>query len=913
MANSIVNRQVNVYINSGEAQKAYDILINREKLLNAELTKTSDPKRIKVLKGELDKLSEPLDRATKKLKGDLAPSIRDLEMATKKFLTEFKKTGDPATLANFQKFKAELDSAKAKLNGLESAQKGLTQKGIFSAAFWANLAAGGAMAIAAQFTGFVVSVFEEALNADEATRRLQGTLENLGRGDYFDRITHKAQDLSDQFRYLDNDNIVGVFNKLIDYGKLTEQEMESLLPVIINFAAKSQISIDDSADIIIKALEGNAKALKEYGIDVSGAKTETERLNIVMTTLKEKVDGAAEAFQNSAKGAIAVSRQEFANLKEDIGNGLLPVLNFGLGLINKWLIGMREIIRIARHPIDTLFPDLGKTPEDIQQQINDRLAQKLVDSLGGKSTLEIGEKINELNQKLADQLRIQARSKVKGSIYNNPEDIARASTGISLLRTELAALYKMQSDAGQNLGIIQEPFPTPEKIDKSKKSIESFADAWKGAMKDLIQFSKDNKLIDETAKPDGGFRGELWKTWLPPDQPFDPSIMQAVEKMVLDNANRLDKLNFTILTTRGKKRMQAQKQLLDEQERQELAARGHTEDEVNLIRQKYTLQRAEVDKQYYENLFSQVKEFAARAFAIISQFDQAKTDRENAELARDQALNDKKKANLDRRLRSGKISQLEYDRELQKIEKQQQDREKAIHIKQFQRQKRLSIAQALIDGAMTISQIFRTIPKVIPGTIFPNPEFPIALGAAIAEKIATVAFIASQKPPEFARGGMLGGRSHTAGGNAIIDGSGRKIAEIEAGEGITNKHTMADRGRYTVSGTPSQIVSRLNGMHGGVQWDGGAMLVPSWQNISPTRMNFSAMARRYATGGLFAQQNGSSGGGGTDNAILISMQATLAQLNQILANGIPAFTLLTDSEKQSSRIAAIRGDAVMRP
>lgn len=922
MANGVVNRQVNVYINSGEAQKAYDILINREKALNAELAKTSDPKRIKSLKSELDKLAEPLDRASKKLKGDLAPSIRDLEMATKKFLSEFKKTGDPATLANFQKFKAELDSAKAKLNGLEKAQGGLTKGGIFSAAFWANLAAGGITAIGSQLSGLFTSTIEEALNADEATRRLETTLQNLGRGDAFDRITEKADQLAQQFKYLDNDDIVAVFNKLIDYGKLTETEMNDLLPVIINFAAKSKTSIDESADVIIKALEGNAKALKTYGIDVSGAKTETERLNIVMTTLKEKVDGAAQAFGETASGKIATTRQEFANLKEEIGNGLLPILVSLLSIFNKLIKG----ITLFGNAIGDKFSGkrsfsgsliIAAAGNDKNQAQAEQIAQNEVNLLNEKvkqlkeaqkqgklldvTEAQVRENYLKQLQARADQFKelVDADAKTVGP-FNGAGKDRLLSNATNLSGLEQAINQIMAGSSTKALGFGQDGETVTTTI---KKQALTFADAWKGAMKDLKKFATDEGFINESFDGTGNFN-EFFKSLLPPDQPIDPSIMTAFENEIRNNALRLDRLNFTIQTTRGRKRLAAEKALLDEQERQELTSTAHTQEQVQLIRDKYNQKRKDADLKFNTELVQQVLDYVNSANTIITQFDQAKTARENDELARDQKLNDRKRTNLERRLNAGKISQQEYDREVQKIEAAQAKREKEIHIKQFQRQKRASLVQAVINGAEGATK-----------TIAEN-GFPAAIPFLIAEGVAMLAqigIIAAQKPPEFAKGGMLGGRSHAQGGNAIIDGSGRKIAEIEAGEGITNKHTMADRNQYTVSGTPSQIVSRLNGMHGGVQWDGGAQLIPAWQSISPTRMNYAASARRYATGGLFAQQNGSSSGGGVDNSVLLSVQATISQLNRILANGIPAYTLLTQHERQQARIASIRADAVMKP
>lgn len=181
------------------------------------------------------------------------------------------------------------------------------------------------------------SATQEAVQAEKASSRLKNTLDNLGRSDVFDDLAKPANALAIQFDYLDNDDLTEVFQQLITYGKLTEKQMKDLLPVIIDFSAKSGLSVNEGASVIIKALEGNAKALKEYGINVKDGSDVTERLGIIMTQLKPKVEGAAEAFKETFAGSVAVTRQEIANIKEDIGFKLLPVLK-------GFYAGLREAI-----------------------------------------------------------------------------------------------------------------------------------------------------------------------------------------------------------------------------------------------------------------------------------------------------------------------------------------------------------------------------------------------------------------------------------------------------------------------------------------------------------------------------------------------------------------------------------------
>lgn len=857
MANATTNRQVNVYINSGEAAKAYDVLIKREKLLNEELKKTADPKRIKQLTAELDKLKDPIDRAAKKMKGELAPSIRELELATRKFLNEFKKTGTPESLANFQKFRAELAKAKGDITNLDNSQKGLTSKGIFSGAFWGSLLAGAAQAAIRGIGDFFGGVIQEALDADIASRRLQSTLDNLGRGDAFDRINRKADELAAKFRYLDNDDIVGVFNRLIDYGKLTEKEMNKLLPVIIDFAAKSNISIDESSSIIIKALEGNGKALKEYGINIKDSGTDVERFNTIMTTLKEKVDGSGEAFQNSAQGGILTARQELKNLQEEIGTLIIPALNKLLSWVLRALNSVKTFFKTIRDGFQNSFRITGVINATIDRAVDDAFQN-------------LGQKAQDDIQKVLDEVALQSNATlgIDSSSKSSGKTIKEKAKEYDLLGEALKRLYDIQAKGDDAVRKMGNQFEGTDK---------AFAEKLKALMAlsgKVIDPAEDNKRIDRS---------------------------------------RLAKNELAVLTSRGKERLKAELALLKEQERQTLDNTKLTENEKLLIEEQFRQKKKDAEAAYLEELVANIAAYAQKVADIASIFGQIQTEKENSALARDKAINDQKQRNLEKRLKAGLITQLQYDKETQAIQREQEKREKEVAIKQFKRQQRADIVQALINGALAITSTLAAKPGAL-DIISLSAFRAINVGLAVATTAAQVAAIASKKPPTFAAGGRLGGRSHAAGGNAVIDGSGRKIAEVEAGEGIVNKQTMSDRRQYSVSGTPGQIISRLNSMYGS-SWEGGATLVPGWRNITPQRMNYAAMkSMYYAAGGTFAGTPATNEG--SQNAIfenlsdvISNMQSTLQQIQQ---NGIVAYSLITQNEKQQARLDAIRDDATMK-
>lgn len=826
MAGEVINRSIIVSIVSDDVQKAQESLLKKQEALNAEIKKTNDPKALDSYNKQLKVVEAQISRNEKVMKGELLPTIRQTEAAVRKLNAEYKKTGDPEIGKRLAAATDLLQKQRREMNNLGDASEGLTKRGIFNASFWANLAAGAITGFFQSFKGFLSASIEEALDADLATRKLESTLNNLGRSDAFDRLTRKAEAMAEKFRYLDNDDIVGVFNKLIDYGKLTEKQMNDLLPVIIDFAAKSQISLAESTSVIVKALEGSGKALKEYGINIKDAGSETERMNIVMTTLKGKVDGAGEAFQNSAKGGIVTARQELKNLSEEIGTELIPILNNLLGFLTKALRGIKNFFKEIKDGFRDAFTFKG-----IRSTVNDYVEK-------------------DIPQQLSDQL----------------VDIA------TNLQDALAPII----NGDQILGLGGSGGGKNTSLTKKKKEIEEIINSIKDLGDVLLKFTKDFST------------GEAGKG-IDFEKAIDDSLASIGKNT---NRNNLAFYDLKVLTTTGKQQLAARKQLLDEQMRQELENTNLTENEKLLIQQIYLLLRKQAEDDFITSTLDNFRKYSEIALQVYDIFSQAATSREEAELARDTRLNDRKLRNLDARLKKGIITQKQYDREAEAIRQKQEKKEHEIAVKQFQRNKRAAIAQAVIDGFLTISQIFRTVPKVIPGTIIPNPQFFEALITAAAAKTATIVGIAAQKPPQFAKGsGPLGGELHSSGGNAIVNRQGQKIAEIERGEAIINRHSMADRNTYSFTGTPSQIASQINSMHGrGVSWAS-----------SPKYMNYGAINRRYyADGGVFGE-------GGTSSFDLSSLN----RLADVLEKGIVALVPMGHIETQQDRLNRIKADATI--
>lgn len=195
----------------------------------------------------------------------------------------------------------------------------------------------GAYAVIEGLTKFIKGTAEAAIEAEKATFRFKGTLDNLGRLDAFERLKRSSEQLHEEFQFFEKPQIIGVFEQLVTFGKLSENQINELTPVIINFAAKSGLSLKEATTSILAAIEGQAKGLKQYGINIKDAKTEVERFGIIMDELAPKVNGAAAAFGETTQGNIEKTKIRFKELQEEIGNKVLPTINALLNGFNNVL------------------------------------------------------------------------------------------------------------------------------------------------------------------------------------------------------------------------------------------------------------------------------------------------------------------------------------------------------------------------------------------------------------------------------------------------------------------------------------------------------------------------------------------------------------------------------------------------
>jgi len=253
-------------------------------------------------------------------------------------------------------FSKGVDDAKRSVDGLDNKISSLKggMKNMFS-----GLAMGAGMAGFQMLTDAVVSFGQNAIKefeeAQKISEELQRTLRTVGRESYFDGLIIESNDLAEAFKGLyDNDDIIVAQTKLINYGKVTREEISKLIPVIADLSAKEGIDLVQATESVINIMAGRGgNTLRQYGLSVKGTATEHDRLNLILGEFQQKLDGSVETYARSAQGIAQTNKVLLANIEENFGQSfanikmkVMPVITSLLNGLNLLLASKSEYEKI---------------------------------------------------------------------------------------------------------------------------------------------------------------------------------------------------------------------------------------------------------------------------------------------------------------------------------------------------------------------------------------------------------------------------------------------------------------------------------------------------------------------------------------------------------------------------------------
>ena len=985
-------KTASIYINHAPAEEALKKLQADADKLTASIKKGQDAGKSMV--GELTKLNKTktdIASLQRQIDNGLKPSFNQLATMVAKTRAELKKMSESD--AGFIQKTKELNKYSTELARLGKQIGAVKQESGGIGSLLGNMVpAIGLASAGAAVVGFLKGAVTEALEADKALGKFKGTLDNLGKTEAFDRLAGKAEDMAKRVKFLDSPDIIGVFDKLITYGKLTEAQIDKLTPVIIDFSVKSKISLDESASVIIKALEGNGKALKEYGINIKDAKTESERLGVIMDELGPKVRGAADAFGETTAGKIAITEQSIKDLKEEIGTGLLPIMNKSLSIFARFINGINGIATsVKSFGTDGFFKGVARSGEsfisyltlglvklnDIDAKLEaakkkaalpNEIAEGIATEVGQKTVAEQKVLANayknvfiNARKELAafmnsadkdDKVRgdkLRAQVEQKGKIFLSTQRALNDSISTAAKNAVDETDKKVKKSTKNNDAAIRKAMADAEKLQKIWEDLtnrindpfalmadDPVAQAFKKvkdqAQKDTdaAKMLLDKKVIDYKEYSDSIVRIEQIRI---------KALQDIAEKYKLKNtkdaympgrattagplatggikANNqqfekdqaklfrdgLAKQELASITSYGKKKLQADLNVLELQKAQELANKDLTENEKFLIEETYRQKRSEAEMNHNVEIAQFALDSAQQLLQIFQAFSAGSEAADEEKFKQNQRRYDEDKNKLDRQLRQKIVSQKEYDRQIKAIDDKKRKEDAAVKKKEFERNKQAQIIQAIMSGAQAIVSTLAARPGFT-DIVSLGAFRAINIGLAIAATTAQVAKLASQKAPQYGSGGLLDGPTHSNGGMPVINpATGKKVMEVEGGEPILSRRTYSNN-KY--------LVDQL--LHASM-YGGGARIshYPGSENYR--RLNYSGvtqsmdMVRHYANGGIMTGSN-STVNNNNSNPVIIDNSDIIAAIKEMNTN-LRAYVLLSDINAQQDTMDLIRKETTI--
>lgn len=343
-------------------------------------------------------------------------------------------------------------------------------------------------------------------------------------------------------------------------------------------------------------------------------------------------------------------------------------------------------------------------------------------------------------------------------------------------------------------------------------------------------------------------------------------------------------------------RVEQERQAIAEIERQEadyrqrgIAFTTEFEDLKQKIRDEYAQKDAEADITYYTGKIDKVLGYIQNTLSILDQFNQARTAKENAQLNNELKANDKRRKNIEALQKNRVITEVEARKRLADIDNEEQKRKDELEKKQQARNKRIAIAQAIINGALAITNILATVPKFDFGV-----ASAIQIGLAIATTAAQIATISGTK---YAKGGVAQGASHAEGGIKLYDTRSKQVVgEMEGDEPymILSKNFRRNN--------PDFIAAALDSS---MNRDGARITLPQWQSRQYRPIDYAGITSniskyKFATGGVV----------GSANAPAVNNDDTLQLLSSLVAQSTEVMAAHAAATQQlNSQLAkGIRGD-----
>lgn len=606
-----------------------------------------------------------------------------------------------------------------------------------------------------------VKAFTEA---EENANRLKFAITQIGGegNSAISKLLKQSAELQDNSIFSDDD-IQTAQTALVQYG-LTSDQVEKLIPQILDLASAQGIDLASATDKTISAINGQTKGLKEAGISFKDTGSKTENLAILTERLNKFQGASAEALETTA-GKAKRLENAFDDIKESIGELIVnqgnDVLDFFEGLSKGFdEVALKRASGMATEVFnkmnEKMLADAQKS-EEAKVKIIAQTKQKI------KTLSDIGIATEDAAQKKLLLLNVQSQQ----ALLKELENIGKERKKI--LDDETAGAVKSNDDLDKKLreqieNQQAELIKDAQTRDKAKAALDNAR-----AVEEITRSKASNKLkFDALLSQQETYEkavADIEKKYQDEQDKKDSDKIKKGVADFYDAKEKQTKINKKALEDQDK----ANKEALEE-------AKADDADRVKAEREKWAA----------------IERIAQASLQATSQLVSDIAAIENNQIQENvNAVEAKANANIDqlqRQLDAGIISQEDFEARSNRIKIDAAKEEAKLKKEQWENSKKAALIQVAIKTAQGVMTAFNA---ATPYEIAAYAAIALATGAAEA------AVINSQPTPEFAKGGK------TLSGKRITESDGKKIyrsngdnllATVRTNEVILNEEQQARLG-----------------------------------------------------------------------------------------------------------------------
>lgn len=586
-----------------------------------------------------------------------------------------------------------------------------------------------------------VKAFAEA---EETSRKLEFAVKNIANGSdgALDMLLKQAAELK-AVSIFDDDDIIAAQEAMITYG-LTTDQVAKLTPKIVDLASATGTDLASATDKVVSAINGQTRGLKSVGLQFKDTGDKVENYNTILEKLN-KFQGAAADATTSTMGALKRFDVFMGDLKENTGEvlrGMADAFVFMWDSITGGAEESRKAITLTTAEVEKMGQAMVKlgmvndlvTASDETLKAAREANVKQLEEITEKYkladvniTATVGKMVND--RIVAIDKEIQRRKDLKNEVMAVTDETEKQKGAYDRLTESINLLNKALLDQlAADKEVTKTDVKKLLKLEERKKEIEDYL-KW---LRRRIEAEKNpiNELMQ------GGANVQTYEGFnnlkLEKDKAYEKEKLDLA-KTNMDATAKYNEQKLKEADERFKKYDEEQKKAIEER---------------NAIVAESLVLTTQLTNQFFDYQMSLISQERDARLKVIEEEKNAKINQ----------------AGITAKKRTEYEQQFERDKQ-------------ALLEETFEKEKKYKKQQAIINGALAITNILATTPDPT-GTLTA-----IRIAGAVATTAAQVALIDAQK---FEKGGWIGGKRHREGGTLI---------EAEKDEFVVNRRdAQANKG-----------------------------------------------------------------------------------------------------------------------